>query len=218
MLKLEQGKVVDRRKIKKTLKRISALKTWQLLVLLVLVIFVAATALRLNSVEMGKRRDAVISADKDQDEAKAGERLKELSDFVSHHMNTTTEVLLVEIYKRDAQKIITDANEKANHNPNGNIYKRTAEVCDPINTGYNQAYFTCLYNELQKYSSDDYVATSVKFPDSSLYTHRFSSPLWTPDLAGWTILTSIIIVILIVAKLIFTLILNLILKKHKPFI
>lgn len=210
--------MVDKRKIKKTLKRIEKLKIWQLLILLFLTTFIAATSLRLNNVEMVKRRDAVISADKELNDSKVQERLKELRDYSSAHMNTDVVVQLEKIYERDVQAAIQAATDKANNNPNGNIYKKASEVCDPQFSGYSLGYQNCMMAEISKYSSSENPVDEINYPESRLYVFRFSSPFWTPDLTGWTIVVAIIIAFLIVIKIIFTLILRFMLKKHKPFI
>lgn len=60
--------VANKKQIRSTLKKLGALKTWQLLILLVLALFIAATALRLNNVGMNQRREGVYSADESGDE------------------------------------------------------------------------------------------------------------------------------------------------------
>ncbi|MDO4872009.1 MAG: hypothetical protein Q4A27_01090 [bacterium] len=210
--------MVGKSLLKKRLKQIQALKTWQLLILLVLTIFVAATALRLNNVEMIRRRDAVVAADNELDENKAQARLIELRDFASAHMNSEVVVQLEKIYERDSQKAFQAASESANNNPNGNIYKKAAEVCDPRYSGYSSAYQACMMAEIEKYGASGEINDKIKYPEASLYIYRFSSPFWSPDLAGWTILVAGLIIIFIIGKLIFTFILRMMLKKHKPFI
>lgn len=225
---------MEKRRLQKTLKRIQALKIWQLLILLCLTFFVMATALRLNNVGMIRRREAVISADASGDREKTLKATQDLANYAYAHMNSggivfvegqgwkieqNVRVIWEKIYEADFKKANQEATEKMANNPNGNIYKKTAEICDPINTGYNRAYFDCFWNELQKYSNDDYVSNAqVQLPDPNEYTFTFISPLWTPDLAGWTILVAVIIILLIVSKIIFEGILRLILRKHKPFI
>lgn len=225
---------MDKRRIKTTLNKIRALKTWQLLILLVLTFFVMATALRMNNVGMIRRREAVISADASGDREKALKATQDLANYAYSHMNSggilyiegggwkierNVRVIWEKIYEADYQKAMNEASAKMANNPNGNIYKKTAEICDPINTGYNRAYFDCFWNELQKYSGEDYISgTQVQIPDPNEYTFTFISPIWTPDIAGWTILVAILIVFLIIFKLIFEGILRLMLKKHKPFI
>lgn len=209
---------MDKSRIRKNLKRIQALKVWQLLILLVLTIFVAMTAIRMNNVEMIKRRTAVISADQELDDKKVQERLKELRDFSSAHMNANAVVQLEKIYARDIQQATQRATEKANSNPNGNIYKRASDICDPQFPGYSRGYQDCMMAEITKFSSGENPVDSIDFPEARLYVSRFTSPLWTPDLAGWTVLVAILIVFLIISKIIFEVILRLILRKHKTFI
>ena len=59
--------MADKGRIQKGIKDLQRVKTWQLVVLLVIVGFVAATFLRLNSIGMVQRRDAVITADEKGD-------------------------------------------------------------------------------------------------------------------------------------------------------
>jgi len=60
--------LIDKRKVKSKLNSLQRLKTWQLLILLIFMSFIAATFLRLNNVGMIERREAVISADQKGDE------------------------------------------------------------------------------------------------------------------------------------------------------
>ena len=56
--------MVDKRIARRSIRRLERIKTWQLLILFVLVCFVAATFLRINNVGMVQRRNAVAIADK----------------------------------------------------------------------------------------------------------------------------------------------------------
>ena len=56
--------MADKRVARRNLRRLERVKTWQLLILFVLVCFVAATFLRINNVGMIQRRSAVATADK----------------------------------------------------------------------------------------------------------------------------------------------------------
>ena len=58
---------VDKRKTKFRIKRLSQVKTWQLVILLIMAGFISATFLRLNNVGMIERREAVENADKTGD-------------------------------------------------------------------------------------------------------------------------------------------------------
>ena len=212
---------MGKHRIKKLLKKIEALKIWQLVILLIMSLFVIATALRLNNVEMIKRREAVISADKELNLEKAIERLKELRDFTSKHMNTSTTVQLEKIYLDETEKIKQQMNEQASKNYGVEITAKARAVCDPRfqSIGYGVQYSQCFADELAKYNRDNAkIDDKIKFPEASLYINRFSSPFWTPDLMGWTVVVAILIIILIIFKIITVLILKIILKKYDPFI
>jgi uncharacterized SAM-binding protein YcdF (DUF218 family) len=49
--------------MRKNMKRLQRIKTWQLVILLIIVGFISATFLRLNNIGMIERRSAVLAAD-----------------------------------------------------------------------------------------------------------------------------------------------------------
>ena len=142
--------MADKRRIQRDLKRLQRVKTWQLVILLILAVFIAATFLRLNNIGMVERRSAVIAADDAGDTNITASRLYDLQRYVSAHMNTDmgNGVYLEGSYKRDLQA----AQDKAaqDSNPNGNIYKKAQEVCAPQFTRYTYAYLQCTIGELAK--------------------------------------------------------------------
>ena len=147
------------------------LKTWQLIILLILVLFIAATALRLNNVGMDQRREGVYSADEAGDEDIIHQRLLSLREYSSSHMNANTGAFVLKNqYDRDSQRALADAQNKSeeSESPNGNIYKKAAEVCDPQFSGYSQAYMQCFMNELNKYPESGAVSDSVVLPTAEL--------------------------------------------------
>ncbi len=195
------------------------LKTWQLIILLILVLFIAATALRLNNVGMDQRREGVYSADEAGDEDIIHQRLLSLREYSSSHMNANTGAFVLKNqYDRDSQRALADAQNKSeeSESPNGNIYKKAAEVCDPQFSGYSQAYMQCFMNELNKYPESGAVSDSVVLPTAELYQYDFASPIWTPDIAGWTVLLAIIISVVIITKITLTVVLSMFLKRRAP--
>ena len=211
--------MATKQQIKATLKKLNALKTWQLVIVLILVLFVAATAIRLNNVGMAQRREGVYSADEAGDEAVIHQRLLTLREYSSSHMNANTGLFsLRHQYDRDSQKALEEAQKRSENgeSPNGNIYKKAADVCDPQFPGYSQAYLQCFMNELNKYPSSGNIDDSVVLPPAELYQYNFASPIWTPDLAGWTVLVALIIGVVIITKIVSTLVLKMILKRKSP--
>lgn len=160
---------------------------------------------------MVDRRDAVIAADKSGDPAVIQSRLFDLQRYVANHMNASMGTIYLENqYKRDSQRIIDGASSDSN--PNGNIYKKAQETCAPRFSSYSQAYLQCTINYLTQYSPADNPTSSVALPKADLYRHSFSSPLWTPDFAGWSVLVCLLIVLLIIGRLVGLLMLKAVLK------
>ena len=225
--------MVGKGKIKKHLKQIQLLKNWQLFILLLLVIFVDLTALRLNNVGMVRRREAVEAADKVGDVEAARKATIEFANYVHAHMNSggivysdkthwfkiNREVKIVwsNIYESDMRKAEQIAREAESNNPNGNIFKKAEEACRPrFHGGYSLAYQQCILDEQNKYPASNQGQIKAQYPNISEYTYNFVTPLWSPDLAGWTTLLAFIIIIMIIVKMIITTILKLILKKYTP--
>lgn len=206
--------MADKGRIKKSIKDLQRIKTWQLIVLLVIVGFVAATFLRLNNIGMVERRTAVLSADSEGDEQVIINRLYDLQRHVSSHMNTELGrgVYLESSYSRDLQE--WQSAQYGDSNPNGNIYKKAQEVCAPRFSSYSAAYLQCTTSELAKYPAASGPASETSKPRQEAYIHSFSSPLWSPDFAGWSVLVFIIILVLIIVRFVSLGVLTLMLRKH----
>jgi hypothetical protein len=204
--------MVDKKQVRQNLGRLQRIKTWQLVVLLILVCFVSATFLRLNNIGMVERREAVSRADKAGDNKITQTRLYDLQRYVSAHMNTDMSkgVYLEEAYKRDQQLLFS----KATIGPNGNIYKKAQDVCAPQYSSWSTAYVQCTISELDKYPSGENLNKIVILPNSS-YLHVYASPLWSPDFAGWSVVVCVVILIMIFSRFIGVIILKVLLRKHK---
>lgn len=206
--------MADRSRVKKSLKDLQRVKTWQLVILLVIVGFIAATFLRLNNIGMVQRRDAVISADKAGNEEALINRLSNLQRYVASHMNTDLGrgVYLEHSYNRDFQT--WQENQYGTANPNGNIYKKAQEVCAPQFSSYSYAYLQCTTNELAKYPAAADPASDTSKPRQESYIHSFTSSVWSPDFAGWSVLVFGIILLLIVIRLLSAFVLHLLLRRN----
>lgn len=206
--------MADKSRIKKNIKDLQRVKTWQLIILLIIVGFIAATFLRLNNIGMVQRRDAVISADKEGNEEATINRLYDLQRYVSSHMNTDLGrgVYLENGFNRDLQT--WQQGQYGDGNPNGNIYKKAQEVCAPQFSNYSFAYLQCTTNELAKYPAAAGPASETSKPRQEAYIHSFSSPFWSPDFAGLSLLVAGAILLLIVIRLISLAILQLMLRRR----
>ena len=205
--------VSDKQSVKRNIKRLQRVRTWQLLVVLILLGFVAATFLRLNNIGMIQRRDAVLSADKAGDSSVMTQRLYDLQRYSAAHMNASTDTFFLEYqYKRDAQAAVDKA--KNYDNPNGNINAKAEAICKPQFSAWSPQYVQCFANELAKFPASPNPDENVKLPNTDLYRQSFSSPLWSADFAGWCVAACGVILLMIIVRLISLGILRLMLKRQ----
>lgn len=209
-----EGKgIVKRQQIKRNLGLIERIKTWQLLILLVLSLFVSATFLRLNRVGLNERMQAVVSADEVGDIVVMQERLYDLQRYAGSHMNAQPEdIYLTHQYERDVKNIVEQAQAKnAEHS---NILKLADDACRPHYSGYTQGYVQCIRAEQEKYPPSENPSDSISLPNPIQYRHTFVSPLWSADFAGWSVVISLFFGLLIIIRLILYAILKLMLKRQ----
>lgn len=206
--------VADTQRIQKSMKNLQRVKTWQLIVLLIIVGFIAATFLRLNNIGMVQRREAVMVADKEGNDEVIINRLYDLQRHVSSHMNTDLGrgVYLEESYTRDYQEWVKKRANDAN--PNGNIYDLVQEVCAPRFSRWSLAYVRCTTDELAKYPAATDPISDTSRPRQEAYIHSFASPVWSPDFAGWSVLVFGVILLLIIIRMVSLGVLQLMLRRH----
>ncbi len=202
--------MIDKKQARYDLKRLKKVKTWQLAILFILSVFISATFLRLNNIGMVERRDAVLSADIVGDNEKIKERLYDLQRYVTSHMNTDLGkgVYLEALYKKDAAAAYAAAS--LDSNPNGNVYKKAQDVCRPQFDHWSLEYLQCTRSELAKYPASDDLIKSIQLPRVDMYIHDYVSPVWSPDFAGWSVLISVVILIMIIFRLVGVILLKII--------
>ena len=201
-------------RVRRTIRHLKDIKTWQLVILFVLACFVAATFLRLNNIGMVQRREALLTADQTGDSTQIMNRLLDLQHYVTTHMNTDlgTGVTLVGSLERATEKAKQAA--LSDGNPNGNIYKLADDFCAPQFSSYSNAYLQCFLGQLDKYPAADNLKTDFQGPSTSIYTHNFISPVWSPDFAGFAVLLAGAIGLLVVIRIVSMVILRLLLRWH----
>ena len=204
--------MADKRSIRQNVKRLQRVKTWQLLILLILTAFIAATFLRLNNTGMVQRRNAVASADKTGDQRQIAERLAELQKYSMTHMNADSGVVYLQHqYDRDAQSAIKAASANSTANASANAHAES--VCHPQYSGWSTAYMQCFLDELAKFPTTE-TLVEPKLPNTELYRYEYSSPLWTPDFAGWSLVLVAGVSLVIVARLVGLAILRVLLRRR----
>jgi hypothetical protein len=156
---------------------------------------------------MVKYRDAVYEADKNGGDVNAA--LNNLRQYVHSHMNTNLSsgnnaikppIQLKYTYERLAGNAQKQSNDSA-------LYTEAAEYCQariPASVSISgRSRITCV----QEYILDHGGQQAPAIP-TALYQFDFVSPTWSPDLAGWSLLLSVILLLALITKIIFSRILN----------
>ncbi len=197
--------------IRKTISMVQRVKTWQLVLILLIMLFVAATFLRLNNVGMVQRRDAARVATDPKD---ARERLYDLQKYAISHMNAYTGTFYLEgQYNRDAA-VVTEKIKQATVGGSENVNARADALCKPLSTGYSKEYQDCMIREITRGGQVVDLAALPQYPDKSLYRYAFESPLLSFDFAGASVVVCLLIILAIVSRAIGLLVLKMLLKTH----
>ena len=160
---------------------------------------------------MVERRTAVANADEKGNDEITKARLFDLQRYSAAHMNASTGTIYLQAqYDRDTKDSIAAASARDSAT---NINVLADQACKAQFGGYSQAYVQCFAAELAKYPSSE-APEKADLPSPSLYRHEFSSPLWSPDFAGFSVLICIVIAIAIAARIIALGVLRLILHRH----
>lgn len=206
------------RTLRHRLKVIGRIKTWQLLVLLLMMVLVSATLLRLNSLGMLERRAAVISADEKGDKEELRASIVDLQTYISQHMNTslTGGLGLVKTYERDRDAALAAA--ESTTNPSSAIYQQASIECRARFQGgvasFRNDYVQCVVEKVGSLSPQADPTAGVKLPKADAYRISFASPAWTPDMAGLSVLVCVLLILTIIVRFITLIVLRLLLKRH----
>ncbi len=224
------GGVSKKKKSKKTLSKIFHISTWKLLLVLILLVFLGATFLRFDHIKMTELREAVLSADEQENYDEIRSSLKNLRDFTLSHIvfniledNGEQQVIfgtgpfyLENLYIHDAKEAIAKQQAEiekkgtTDKNPHGNIFAKVAKICDGKARTYgwpyyDKRYLNCYTTELAKYPSSESLTTDLEaiLPSTESYRFDFASPIWYPCASGIILLIAVIIAIWAACRIIF---------------
>lgn len=208
------------------------IKTWQLILILIPVLFLDATLLRMDHIKMTKLRDAVLAADEAENDEEIARTLDELKKFVFSNIvinivedNGTQRITfgtgpfyLEHQYIRAANAALKEAESKlrSDDNPNGNVYALASDVCSPLAaqngwTWNDSRFINCMLTEINKYPATDEIQDKIiaSLPSTELYRKNYASPIFVPTLTGFMLLVTVIIIVVIFIRFLIWLILRL---------
>lgn len=188
---------IDKRHLHHVWRRLKPINAWVFLGLAVLSAALGVYAMRQNNLTAIRLRDAVVEADKNNGDVETP--LRELREHVYSHMNadlssgTGVQQPVQLKYRYDrlvaAEKARTEA-------ANGSIYTQAQAECErqfPAGVS-GSGRISCI----EQYVSSRGVAEN-QIPDA-LYKFDFVSPVWSPDVAGISLLLAVICFILFVVR------------------
>ncbi len=172
-------------------KYLKALKPLPLLIMTLISAAICIFALRANNEHMNQLREAVYTADKNDTNVQAA--LQKLAKFVTTNMNTDLSsgpngvyppIQLTYTYDRIAQ---SQAN--ALQQQNSSLYTDAENYCQSVvPNGFSGRYrIPCIEQYVSSHGLQ-----GINVP-SSLYEFDFVSPAWSPDLAGWTLILTVVL-------------------------
>ena len=221
-----------RTKIKQVLKSIFRVRSWKLILILIPLLFLAATLLQVDHVGMIELRDAVIAADEDGDEEELARALLALQEYTMSHIvvnrveeNGVEQIVfgtgpfyLEQQYYRKAQEELERAErmlDGTDENPHGNVFVKAAAVCDALGRRYgwrypDRPYIDCMVSELAKFPEMDEITDfqQAMIPPTALYRRDFASPVWTFSWTGLVVLTCVLLIVVILIRFVIWIILR----------
>lgn len=179
--------------------RIRVVKTWYLFAAFAVFALVTVAALRSNYTGMTVLREAVYQADKDAGDVEKA--LQELRSYVSSHMNTGLDggngvyppIQLKYTYER-----LVKAEKDRVETATSQIYTDAQSHCEALYPGSFSGgpRVPCIEQYVKSHGT-----TARSIPDA-LYKFDFVSPRWSPDLAGWSLVLSLVFLVLAITRFI----------------
>lgn len=206
----------QKERFRRWLKRLKAIKIWQLVVLLLLSLLVSATLLRLNSLTMSELRKAVVAADNKGDVAALNTAIEQLGAYVTTHMNTSLGdgFYLTASYERAREAAVNAAADTTN--PDSALYQQASVQCQSAaaRAAFGGYYVPCVLAKVKELGSSDALVSELNLPRAELYKINFVSPVWSPDAAGFAVAISAFILLIIIIQITGVIVLKLLLKRR----
>jgi hypothetical protein len=193
---------MNKRKVRHYGKRLLDVKPWYSFAILVACATVCVFALRSNNEHMIRLRDNVYTADMNNTNIQTS--LEALQAYVTAHMNTNLSAGPDPVYPPIQLKYtysrLVEAQSDAAQQSNAQLYTDAQQYCQQLDStdfsGHNRV--PCIEQYVETHN-----ATAQSIPDS-LYEFDFVSPTWSPDLAGWSLVASLLTAVLFVATYIYS--------------
>ncbi len=198
-----------KRRLYRLWARLRGIKPWYFLILALISGIICVVALRANNLKMVELRTALYQADEQNGDVEGA--LRELRKQVYGHMNTGLSsgpqavhppIQLKSTYERLLAAKQAGAQSTASNSED--LYNQAQKYCEQaIPSGFSGSYrLSCIQSFVKQRTSGQSPAEDTSVP-KALYQFDFLSPRWSPDLAGWSLVVSVLSLFGFVASLIF---------------
>lgn len=182
---------MDKQQLYQVWMRFRALKPWYFMVLALVSAVVCVAALRANNLRMVQLRNAVYAADEQGGDIEGA--LRRLREHVYGHMNTDlasgpNAVRPPIQLKHTYERLVREQQARAGGS-NSAIYTEAQQYCErTIPNGVSGGVrLGCIQSYVKQRSPED-----VQTVPKNLYQFDFVSPTWSPDLAGWSMVVTVL--------------------------
>jgi hypothetical protein len=174
-----------------------------LLITFLLSAIVSVYALRSNNLKMTQLRQQLYIADENNTDV--NEALNNLRSFVFSHMNTNLQIgngseepiQLVHSYDRAVKaaqaQAVTLGTGQANQ-----VYSDAQRECEKANLVITER-VSCIQNYVSSHAGG---ITQINLPPKEAFVFDFASPMWSPDMAGWSLIVTAILGLALIARLV----------------
>ncbi len=189
----------DKKQLHHLWTKVRPIKTIYLLGAFLVMASVSVWALRSNNITMVRLRTAVYQADQQNGDVNGA--LNALRNYVYAHMNTNLTSGNSSVYPPIQLKYTYDrlqAAQLASLGTDSAIYTQAQKYCEQQDSvdfsGHNRV--PCIEDYVSMHGS----TVQIKQIPDSMYKFNFISPTWSPDLAGWTLVASFVLLVLAVLR------------------
>lgn len=189
---------MDKSSLHHLLTAIRKVKVWYLLVPLLVSLVVCLFALRGNNLRMIELRDQVYSADQKGGDVEGS--LQVLRAYVYSHMNTqlaNNSNVYPPIQLKYTYQRLQEAEKQRVKGENDKIYTQAQAYCEQQNpNGFSgRGRVPCIEEYVKSHG-----VSERKIPDA-MYKFDFVSPRWSPDLAGFSLLVTLLLALVLTLRL-----------------
>lgn len=189
---------MHKRKLHQIWVKIKPINYWYFFAAFIISASVAAIALRENNLTAVNLRNKLIQVDKQDGNVSLA--LNNLREYIYSHMNTNLasgpNTIYPPIQLKYTYQRLEDAEQAKVNAANAVVYTDAENYCQIlIPNGFSgRGRVPCIENYVTTHGEQ------VQPIPPGLYEFDFVSPFWSPDLAGWSILISIIFLALFIVR------------------